>query len=117
IGMKVVACGSEAGFRATPSRHSSGKKLFEIADVVVDNCTDVVDASVSLEGHQDRIAPVSTMAFVTLVWMIITTVAEDLVGRGEKPRIPPPHNVPGDTAAHQRLDAALREYKGRIAGV
>ncbi len=84
LGMKVVVCGSEAGFKAKPSRHSSGKKLFDIADVVVDNCTDAVDASVPVKNHVDRIGPVSTMAFVTLVWMIITTVAEELVERGVK---------------------------------
>ena len=117
IGMKVVACGSEEGFRTKASRHSSGKKLFEIADVVVDNCTDAVDASVPIKNHQDRIGPVSTMAFVTLVWLIITTVAEDLVERGVKLSIHPSHNVPGDTTAHERLEAALREYKRRIAGV
>jgi uncharacterized phosphosugar-binding protein len=117
IGMQVVVCGSEAGFRDKPSRHSSGKKLFEIADIVVDNCTDAVDASVVLKNHQDRIGPVSTIAFVTLVWMIITTVAEKLAERGVHLFIHPSHNVPGDTTAHERLDAALREYKTRVAGV
>jgi uncharacterized phosphosugar-binding protein len=117
IGMKVVACGSEAAFRAKPSRHSTGKTLFEIADVVVDNCTDAVDASVAIKNHQDKIGPVSTMAFVTLVWTIITTVAEELVERGVALSIHPSHNVPGDTTAHERLDAALREYKRRITGV
>ena len=117
IGMKVVVCGSEAGFRDKPTRHSSGKKLFEIADVVVDNCTDAVDASVVLKDHQDKIGPVSTIAFVTLVWMIITTVAEELARRGVRLFIHPSHNVPGDTTAHERLNAALGEYKTRIAGV
>lgn len=117
LGMKLVVCGSEAGFKTKQSRHSSGKKLFDLADVVVDNCTDAVDASVPLKNHQDKIGPVSTMAFVTLVWMIITTVAEQLVGQGVKLWIHPSHNVPGDTTAHERLNAALREYKRRIAGV
>ncbi len=117
IGMKVVVCGSEVEFRSKPSRHSSGKKLFEIADVVVDNCTDAVDASVVIKDHQDRIGPISTISFVTLVWMIITTVAEQLADRGVHLFIHPSHNVPGDTTAHERLDTALREYKGRIAGV
>lgn len=117
LGMKVVVCGSEAGFKTKPSRHSSGKKLFELADVVVDNCANAVDASVPIKNHQDRIGPVSTMAFVTLVWMIIATVAEELVEQGVKLYIHPSHNVPGDTTAHERLDEALREYKRRIAGV
>jgi uncharacterized phosphosugar-binding protein len=117
LGMKIVVCGSEAGFKTRPSRHSSGKKLFEIADIVVDNCTDAVDASVPLKNHSDKIGPVSTMAFVTLVWMIIVTVAEELVEQGVKLWIHPSHNVPGDTTAHERLNGALREYKQRIAGV
>jgi uncharacterized phosphosugar-binding protein len=117
LGMQLVVCGSEAGFRSKSSRHSSGKKLFDLADVVVDNCTDAVDASVPIRNHQDKIGPVSTIAFVTLVWMIITTVAEQLVEQGVKLWIHPSHNVPGDTTAHERLDAALHEYKRRVAGV
>ncbi len=117
MGMKVVVCGSMDGFKDKESRHSSGRSLFEIADVVVDTCAPAVDASVELKNHQDRIGPVSTMAFTTVVWMIITTVAEILADRGVKLYIHPSHNIPGDTTAHERLDAALSEYKRRVAGV
>jgi uncharacterized phosphosugar-binding protein len=85
--------------------------------VVIDSCVPAVDASVDLPGHFDRIAPVSTMAFVTVVWMTVATVAELLVERGVSLHIHPSHNVPGDETAHERLDAALAEYKRRIAGV
>ena len=57
------------------------------------------------------------MAFITCVWMTVTTVAEILVERGVKLFIHPSHNVPGDTTAKQRLDEALAEYKSRVAGV
>jgi hypothetical protein len=57
------------------------------------------------------------MAFVTAVWMTVTTVAEILADRGVKLHIHPSHNIPGDTTARQRLDAALAEYKRRVAGV
>ncbi len=117
IGMKVVVLGSAQAFKDTKTRHSSGKKIFELADVVVDTCIPAVDASVNLKNHQDKIAPVSTIAFVSAVWMIVATVAEVLVERGIKLYIHPSHNVPGDTTARERLDAALREYKRRIAGV
>jgi uncharacterized phosphosugar-binding protein len=117
LGMKVVACGSTQGSETRARRHSSGKTLFEVADVVIDNCAELTDASVPIKNHQDKIAPVSTMAFVTLVWMIISTVAEILVDQGVKLYIHPSHNQPGDTTAHQRLDEALREYQRRVAGV
>lgn len=116
-GMKLVVFGSAAESVGKKSRHSCGKTLFELADVVVDTCVPIVDASVVLKNHYDKVGPVSTLAFVTAVWMTITTVAEILADRGVNLHIHPSHNVPGDTTAKQRLDAALEEYKRRIAGV
>lgn len=57
------------------------------------------------------------MAFVTMVWVTITTVAEILADRGVKLHIHPSHNIPGDTTAQDRLDAALAEYKRRLKSV
>jgi len=116
-GMKIIVTGSAEAYSDIDSRHPSGNKLFDIADVVVDSCVPAQDASVDLKNHFDKIGPVSTMAFVTCVWMTITTVAEILADKGIKVYIHPSHNVPGDTTAHDRLDEALKEYKKRIAGV
>ncbi len=116
-GMKVVVFGSAAAAEGKKTRHSSGKTIFDIADIVVDTCAPLEDASVTLKNHKDKIGPVSTMAFVTCVWMTVTTVAEILADRGVKLYIHPSHNVPGDTTARERLDEALAVYKSRIAGV
>jgi len=115
LGMKVIVCGSEKEFREKATRHSSGKNIFQIADVVVDTCAPAQDASVDLKNHFDKVGPISTMAFTTAVWMIITTVAEILADRGVTLYIHPSHNVPGDTTARDRLDNALAEYKRRSA--
>ena len=117
LGMRVVATGSAEQAKGSTTRHPSGKTLFDLADVVIDTRVPAGDSSVKLQGHQDNVGPVSTMAFVAVVWMTITTVAEILAERGVKLYIHPSHNVPGDTTAHERLDAALGEYKRRIAGV
>ncbi len=114
-GMNVVATGSAT--QVAKSRHPSGRTLFEIADVVIDTRVPAGDSSVPLKNHLDNVGPVSTMASVAVVWMTITTVAEILSERGVKLFIHPSHNVPGDTTARDRLDAALEEYKRRIAGV
>jgi uncharacterized phosphosugar-binding protein len=116
-GLKLVVTGSEAANRDESPRHSSGKKLFDLADVVVDTCVPAVDASVPLPNHVDNVGPISTVAFTAVVWMTITTVAERLTERGIELYIHPSHNIPGDTTARDRLDVALREYKRRIAGV
>jgi uncharacterized phosphosugar-binding protein len=114
-GLKLVVTGSAEEVGAP--RHPSGKTLFELADVVIDTKVPGGDAAVPLRDHFDNVGPVSTMAFVTVVWMTITTVAEILADRGVKLFIHPSHNIPGDTTARERLDAALAEYKRRVAGV
>jgi uncharacterized phosphosugar-binding protein len=116
-GMKVIAYGSAAAAKGKQTRHSSGKTIFDVADLVVDTCAPAEDASVVLKDHKDKVGPVSTMAFITTVWMTVTTVAEILAERGVKLFIHASHNVPGDTTARDRLEEALAEYKKRVAGV
>lgn len=117
LGMKVIVCGSAAAAKGKKSRHSCGKTIFDLADIVIDSCVPLEDASVPLKNHVDKIGPVSTVAFTSIVWMIITSIGEILAEQGIKLNIHPSHNVPGDTTALERLDEALVEYKHRIAGV
>lgn len=116
-GMKVIAFGSAAAAKGKQTRHSSGKTIFDIADIVVDSCAPIEDATVPIKNHQDKLGPVSTLAFVTCVWLTVITVGEILVDRGFELHIHPSHNVPGDTTAKERLELALDTYKQRIAGV
>nr|MBP9745763.1 sugar isomerase domain-containing protein [Saprospiraceae bacterium] len=53
-GMKVIAYGSAAAAKGKVSRHSSGKTIFDIADLVVDTCAPAGDASVPLKNHIDK---------------------------------------------------------------
>ena len=116
-GMKLIVFGSANEAKGKQTRHSSGKTIFELADLVVDTCVPAQDACVPLANHTDKVGPVSTIGFITAVWMTVTTVAEILANRGVKLYIHPSHNVPGDTTAKERLEEALAEYKRRIAGV
>ena len=117
IGMKVIVFGSASNASDRKTRHSSGKNIFELADIVVDTCAPIEDASVPLKNHVDKIGPVSTMAFITCVWMTVTNAAEILAERGVKLYIHPSHNAPGAGDSKARLDEALAEYKKRIAVV
>ncbi len=116
-GMKVVVYGSAQQTGDKVPRHSCGKNLFQIADYVVDSCCPLVDASVDLKNHRDKIGPLSTMAFVTTVWMTMCTIAEILADRGVQLHIHPSHNVPGDTTAGERLDGCIKAYKNLVKGV
>ena len=117
LGMKVIVFGSASNTGDKKPRHSCGKNLFQLADVVVDSCAPLVDARVSLKNHFDKVGPVSTMALITCVWLTVITVAEILEERGVKLYIHPSHNVPGDTTAHERLAECIKVYRERVKGV
>src|SRR5512137_183177 len=57
-GMKVVVAGSAAESRGKRTRHSCGKTIFDIADIVIDSCAPLQDASVPLKNHRDNVGPV-----------------------------------------------------------
>jgi len=56
----------------------------------------------------------TSVTLMSDVCVTVTTVAEILADRGVHLYIHPSHNVPGDTTARERLDAALAEYKQRV---
>lgn len=112
-GMKVVVCGSAEAARGKRSRHSCGSTVFDLADITIDSCVPLEDASVPLKNHIDKIGPVSTIAFITIVWMVITTVGEILSEESVKLYIHPSHNLEGVAGTIERLNEALKEYKTR----
>ena len=91
--------------------------MLALPGLFVHACVSIGDGCLPLKNHQDKVGPVSTMAFVACVWMTACTVADILADRGVKLYFHPSHNVPGDANAKQRLDEALAEYKRRIADV
>lgn len=61
-GLTVIALTSLAHAQATPSRQASGKRLFEVADCVLDNCGEVGDAAVAYPGLTAKVGPTSLLA-------------------------------------------------------
>lgn len=113
-GLPVIAVTSVAHQMATASRHPSNKRLAEVADIVLDNCTPPGDATVHVEGCEYPVAPGSTLATTTIVQTLNALTAEKLVARGYKPLIlGSPHFV-GDPEAEANLEAYFAETKRRF---
>lgn len=87
IGMKVVALVSMEFSESVTSRHSSGKMLFEVADVVIDIKCESGDAALSLEGVEDKFCGTSTVLGMTVMEMIIAQTVENCVEKGMVPPI------------------------------
>ncbi len=84
-GLPVIAVTSVAHADATSSRHKSGKKLKDIADVVIDNCTPPGDAVVDIEGLKYKVSPTSTIGAATIVNALKARTAELMMQKGVEP--------------------------------
>jgi uncharacterized phosphosugar-binding protein len=84
-GLFVIAITSVTHSTQATSRHSSGKRLFEVADLVLDTCTPVGDAAIAIDGLETPVGPLSTIGSVAIINMIKVGVAQRLTEVGQPP--------------------------------
>ncbi|HCM87141.1 MULTISPECIES: SIS domain-containing protein [Enterococcus] len=103
-GVKIVALTNVNYSKQVSSRHSSGKRLFELADVVLDNHGDTGDACCSIEGIEQKVGPSSTVVGATILNTIVVEVTRKLIERGvEYPPIFYSANLDGGDQLNQEL--------------
>lgn len=116
-GMKVIAVTSLSESKAGESSHSSGTRLFENADLVIDIGTPAGDALVDLDGLDTPVGPGSSLANVAVVNEIKVRTAERLVARGKMPPVLTASSVVGKERSQRYFDAAYAEHAERLARV
>ncbi len=104
LGLSVVAITNVAYSKSVPSEHSSGKHLFEAADVVIDNCGVVGDAIVEMEGLDTKVAPTSGVTFCYIIWALTCEAVDQMLARGLKPHIYQSINRPGGEEFNARAE-------------
>lgn len=77
-GAKVIAITNMNHSQSVTSRHHSGKRLFEVSDIVIDNCGEIGDAATSIEGYEAKICPTSSIANAIICSCINGEVCECL---------------------------------------
>lgn len=111
-GMKTVALTARAHSDDVLPRHSSGKKLYDVADIVIDTHTPRGDTSVQLPQSGLMTGATSTLAGVFIMDAITVHAAALLDERGITPPVLVSANVPeGD--AHNL--AIKQRYMPRMA--
>lgn len=93
------------------SRHSSGKRLFEVADLVIDNCGDFEDSSIKISGFDQKVGATSTIAGAAIVNAIVADTTSILLLKGIKPPIFHSANMDGGDEFNKKM---LEKYKNRI---
>ena len=111
-GLTVITVSSHANAAAAAATHSSGRKLLELADIAIDNCTAPEDALVDV-GRPERVAAGSTLAVVFVAMALVADSGARLAARGYPLTTFVSPNVPGVRPGHNQ--AVFEAYARRLA--
>ncbi len=115
LGLKVVAVISKLHSESTKSRHPSGKKLQDFADLVLDTGAPAGDAMVKVPGLDTPVAPGSTIGGCLIVNAIKAEVAARLTEAGQPPRVLSGAAIVGPERAAALFEEAYDEHARRMA--
>ncbi len=94
-GMKIIVVTSMSYTTTVDSPHSSGLRLYEMADVVIDNCAPAAEAMMEVEGLEPRLCAASGLSAAFILWSVTTVVVEELMKKGKVPGVLKSANFPG----------------------
>jgi uncharacterized phosphosugar-binding protein len=114
-GLPVVAVTSREQSLAGQPEHSSGTRLLDHADLVLDLCTPPADALVSIAEVETPVGPGSTLAAVAIANAVKVRTAELLAARGSLPPVLTSAAVVGESGSARLFDAAYAEHARRLA--
>jgi uncharacterized phosphosugar-binding protein len=109
--LPVIAIVSRSHCEAAKPAHSSGKKLTDAANVVIDNLAPIGDCAVELDGLDVRTGPLSTITGAFIINMIRCETAHLLVESGNKPVMLPSHQFVHNESAENQLETFYDAYR------
>ncbi|MFH5881854.1 MAG: SIS domain-containing protein [Candidatus Izemoplasmataceae bacterium] len=110
-GVKVIALTNLNYSKSVKSRHPSNKRLFELADIVIDNHGDIGDASVKFDDLSQKVAPTSTVVGTTIMNSIVVGLVNELLNAGLDVPIFFSANLDDGDAHNQKI---FKQYKANI---
>lgn len=110
-GLPVIAIVSRAHCEQSKPAHSSGKKLIDFADIIIDNGCPPGDCVVELEGLDWRTGPTSTITGAMIINMVRCETARLLLEKGHKPELLPSHQFVGNQSAQDQLERFYEAYR------
>jgi uncharacterized phosphosugar-binding protein len=116
-GLPLIAVVSMDHCLASTPRHSSGKRLPDIADVTIDNCTPAGDALVCIPGLENPVGPGSTVGGALVTNTLKVAIAERLTARGKPPLVLTSSVLIGRDKSDRSFEASYDDYRRRIRRV
>jgi len=103
LGVKVIGVTSIEYSKTLESGHSCGKRLFELADVTIDNCAPFGDAMLDIDGVEAPFIPASGIAAAYLCWAVCAELVEKLMEKNITPSILKSVNYPPNVEYNNKL--------------
>lgn len=115
LGLRVVALTSLAMSRKSTSLHPSGKRLFEVADFILDNHGAPGDAAIAVPGTDPLLhtGPTSTLTGAHLLQLLALEVIAWLTAHNHCLPLLRSANLPGGRESNATLDARWRDRISR----
>lgn len=113
-GMTLIGVTSIPHSSSTPSRHSCGKRLFELADIVIDTGVPKGDAGLEIPGVTGRTGATSTSIAIAIGHAINSTTAELVAAAGRDPCLMVSPNTTDKDAADRQNDRNYAELWRRL---
>ncbi|MCL2517216.1 MAG: sugar isomerase domain-containing protein [Oscillospiraceae bacterium] len=85
FGVKLITLSSHEYSSQLESQHTCGKRLFELGDVNIDNCSPFGDAMVDHESYDHKIMPASGIAAAYIMWAVIADATDFIIEKGVTP--------------------------------
>jgi uncharacterized phosphosugar-binding protein len=114
-GLPVIAIVSKSHCEQAEAAHSSGKKLIDCADIVIDNQCPPGDCLLPLKGLEWPTGPASTITGAMIINMIRCATAEGLLRRGTIPTLLPSHQFVRSDNAGAQLESFYEAYRQSLA--
>jgi uncharacterized phosphosugar-binding protein len=114
LGMWVAAMTSTAHAAASTSRHESGKKLHEVADLVLDQQAPAGDSAVWIEDLETPVAPISSVTGCAIINLIKAEVARLLTEAGAPPKVLTAACHLGADRARRLFEETYDDYRRRV---
>ena len=83
-GLKVIVVIGGENYRNAKATHSSGKKLGDMADIIIDNCCPIEDALVKVPDQPQPVGASSTMAAIVVAQTLASETSLLLQKKGYK---------------------------------
>src|SRR5262245_54508776 len=113
-GLAVIGLVSKAHCEQAKPALASGKKLTDVADVILDNGAPQGDTLLALEGAPGKTGPFSTLGGAMMMNLLRCEVAQRLADRGIEPVFLPSHQFVGSRSVEEQLEHFYAQYARRV---